>query len=193
MYILAGLGNPGRDYLNTRHNIGFMFLDYLAARHNLLFRDCKWQALLVKDVLWGKQVLLVKPQSYMNRSGEAVSQVLRYYNLEPENLVVVYDDVDLPMGRVKIVTNRGAGGHNGIRSIIEHLGGTRNFIRIRVGIDRPQPLVSVASHVLSRLSVEEQNLFQAGLAGIEDAVRLVVEKGVNIAMNHVNCIKGNFS
>lgn len=186
MYILVGLGNPGRDYSTTRHNIGFIFLDYLADKEGLSFKESKWQAEVVKDVLWGKTVLLVKPQTYMNKSGTAVSQILHYYQVETANLIVVHDDLDLPFGRIKIVTNRGDGGHKGIRSIIQHLGGTKDFVRIRVGIGRPDSPVSVSNYVLSRLSPEEQSSMQQGLQDMEEAVRLVMEKGIGVAMNRIN-------
>lgn len=187
MYMIVGLGNPGRDYSTTRHNIGFIFLDYLADKNALVFKDSKWQAEMVKSALWGKQIILAKPQTFMNKSGTAVAQILRYYNIETENLIVVHDDLDLELGRIKIVTNRGSGGHNGIRSIIQHLGGVKEFVRIRVGIGRPADSeVSVSNYVLSRFSKEEQNSMNQRLQDVEDAVRLVIEEGVNGAMNRIN-------
>lgn len=186
MHMIVGLGNPGRDYSTTRHNIGFIFLDYLADKNGFVFKDSKWQAEVVKDVLWGKPVILAKPQTYMNNSGTAVSQIFRYYQIEIENLIVVHDDLDLELGRIKIVTDRGSGGHNGIRSIIQHLGGVKEFVRIRVGIGRPDSEVSVSNYVLSRFNLEEQKSMDQRLLEIEDAVCLVVEKGVVPAMNQIN-------
>jgi len=120
LYLLVGLGNPGERYSTTRHNVGFIFLDYLAERLSLVFKRSKWQALQARAMLWNTPVLLVKPETYMNLSGEAVGAISRYYQVPAERVIVVHDDLDLPQGRVKIVAGRGAGGHTGIISIIKH-------------------------------------------------------------------------
>lgn len=187
MFLIVGLGNPGREYAATRHNIGFLFLDHLAAVHGLVFRGSRWQADIAKGAMWHRSLVLVKPQTYMNLSGGATGQVARFYQLEPRNIIVVHDDLDLEFGRVKVVAKRGAGGHNGVRSIIDHLG-TRDFVRVRVGIGRP-PEEGAAQYVLDRFSKEEKECFSALFQDIERAVRLIVTQGVTEAMNRVNAEK----
>ncbi|MFZ5775808.1 MAG: aminoacyl-tRNA hydrolase [Thermodesulfobacteriota bacterium] len=183
--MVVGLGNPGREYEATRHNIGFMAVDYLASRHGLVFKESKWQAELVKARVWGEDLLLVKPQTYMNRSGLAARAIAGFYRLENSHIIVIHDELDLPLGRVKVMTNRGAGGHNGIRSLIEHLGG-KDFVRLRVGIGRPPAGWETANFVLSRFAAEEDGAVVEGLTRIEEAVRLIVEEGVAAAANRVN-------
>ncbi|MGV1098763.1 aminoacyl-tRNA hydrolase [Thiovibrio sp. JS02] len=185
MYLLVGLGNPGKDYAATRHNIGFIFLDYLAAKYGFSFKGTKWQADAAKEQLWGKQLLLVKPLTYMNRSGAAVQAIANFHQVPVDRIIVVHDELDLPLGRTKIMVNRGAGGHNGIRSMIEQLG-SKDFVRVRVGIGRPFSDEGISNFVLSRFSAEEQPLVQQELENIEEGVRLILEQGVASAMNRMN-------
>ena len=186
MYLIVGLGNPGKDYAATRHNVGFIFLDYLAQKYSLSFKGTKWQADAVKGQLWGGcPVLLVKPQTFMNRSGLAVSAVVAFHQVAVSKVIVVHDELDLPVGRIKIVTNRGAGGHNGIRSLIECLG-SKEFVRVRVGIGRPATAEGVSGFVLSRFSASELDLLLQQLETIEQGVRLIVEQGISVAMNQMN-------
>lgn len=185
MYMLVGLGNPGKNYAQTRHNIGFIFLDYLAEKYNLTFKQSRWQAQSAKVVLWGEPILLLKPLTFMNRSGQAVGEAARFYQIEPAEIMVVHDDLDLETGRIKLVVNRGAGGHKGIQSIIEHLA-TREFMRIRVGIGRPATREEVTNFVLNRFSAAERDLVRQGLEAIEEAVRLVLQNGLTAAMNVIN-------
>jgi len=185
VYMLVGLGNPGKDYAQTRHNIGFIFLDYLAEKYNLTFKQSKWQAQTVKEVLWGEPVLLLKPLTFMNRSGQAVGEACRFYQTEPAEIIVIHDDLDLETGRIKLVTNRGTGGHKGIQSIVEHLA-TREFMRIRVGIGRPANREEVSNFVLNRFSSGERDLVRQCLEDIEEAVRLILQNGLTAAMNVIN-------
>lgn len=185
VYVVVGLGNPGKEYAVTRHNIGFIFLDYLAEKYRFTFKGTKWQAETAKDLSWGYPVLFVKPQTYMNRSGSAVRAIADFYQIDVDRIIVVHDDLDLPLGRTKIITNRGAGGHNGIRSLIEHLGG-KDFVRIRVGIGRPDNAEKVSDFVLSRFGQDEAPMVQEALHRIETAVRLVMEEGLSVAMNRIN-------
>jgi len=185
VYLLVGLGNPGKDYAATRHNIGFMFLDYLAGKYGFSFKGTKWQAEAAKEQLWGSPLLLVKPQTYMNRSGAAVAPLAHFYQVSPPGIIVVHDELDLPLGRSKITVSRGAGGHNGIRSLIEQLG-SKEFVRVRVGIGRPPAVEGVSNFVLSRFSAEEQPLVRLELEKIEEGVRLLVAQGVASAMNWLN-------
>lgn len=185
MLLIVGLGNPGRKYNQTRHNIGFMVLDYLAAEAGAVFKESKWDADFVKTNLWSRSLLFAKPTSYMNLSGRPVSQIASYYQIPPEQIVVIHDDLDLDVGRVKIVCGRGAGGHNGIKSIIEHLG-TREFIRIRVGIGRPQGQIPPASFVLSKFENDELAEVRQVFADIEQGIKLIEKDSVSAAMNFVN-------
>jgi PTH1 family peptidyl-tRNA hydrolase len=188
VFLIVGLGNPGKDYLLTRHNIGFIFVDYLAAKYGFSFKGSKWQAETAKDRIWNQSVLLVKPQTYMNKSGMSVGQIANFYQIPNENIIVIHDDLDLALGRSKIVVNRGAGGHNGIRSLIEHLGG-KDFARFRVGIGRPQHGQAVSKFVLSRFSDQEQLVIDEALQNIEEGVRLIVNEGILAAMNVINSDK----
>lgn len=183
--MLVGLGNPGKEYAKTRHNIGFIFLDYLAEKFNFTFKQSRWQADFSKETLWDRQVILLKPLTFMNRSGQAVGEACRYHQIEPSEVLVIHDDLDLELGKIRLVTNRGTGGHNGIRSIVEHLG-TKDFMRLRVGIGRPQVKEEVSNYVLNRFASEEQALVQQALENIEAAVQLVFAKGTLAAMTTVN-------
>lgn len=185
MHLVVGLGNPGKEYAATRHNIGFIFLDYLAERYRFAFKGTKWQAEAAKDLSWGYPVLFVKPQTFMNRSGSAVRAIADFYQIEASKIIVVHDDLDLPLGRTKIMTKRGAGGHNGIRSLIEHLG-TNDFVRVRVGIGRPDNAERVSDFVLSRFGQEEMPMVLEELQRIETGIRLVMEEGLSVAMNRIN-------
>jgi PTH1 family peptidyl-tRNA hydrolase len=185
VYVVVGLGNPGKEYAATRHNIGFLFLDYLAEKCRFTFKGTKWQAETAKDLSWGYPVLFVKPQTYMNRSGVAVRAITDFYQVEASKIIVIHDDLDLPLGRIKIMTNRGAGGHNGIRSLIEHLGGN-DFVRVRVGIGRPDKAAQVSDFVLSRFGQEEAPMVLEEFHSIETGVRLVMEEGLSVAMNRIN-------
>jgi PTH1 family peptidyl-tRNA hydrolase len=185
VYVVVGLGNPGKEYAATRHNIGFIFLDYLAEKYRFAFKGTKWQAETAKDLSWGYPVLFVKPQTFMNRSGTAVRAIADFYQVDPGKIIVIHDDLDLPLGRTKIMTKRGAGGHNGIRSLIEHLG-TNDFVRVRVGIGRPLNAERVSDFVLSRFGQEEASMVLEELNQIETGVRLVMEEGLSVAMNRIN-------
>ncbi len=185
MLLVVGLGNPGDKYRKTRHNIGFMFLDYLAEQSGAAFTDSRWQTLVAKATLESGPCLLAKPQTYMNLSGQAVSRIASYHHLDSDHIVVVHDDMDLEPGRLKVVFDRGHGGHNGIRSIIEHLG-TRRFVRMRVGIGRPPEYMAAADFVLSRFSGEEQRLLAEGFARMAEAVAVIDRQGAIAAMNICN-------
>lgn len=187
MHLVVGLGNPGGKYETTRHNIGFLALDHLARRHDCSFAESKWQALCSKAVLWGQPVLLVKPQTYMNASGRAVAPIASFFKVPPEKIIVVHDELDLPLGRVKIVVARGAGGHNGIRSLIAELG-TGDFCRIRAGIGRPDPPLSVTSFVLAPFTSREEPIILEEMDVIADSIRLILENGVSAAMNSINAM-----
>lgn len=185
MVVLVGLGNPGAEYAMTRHNIGFLFLDYLADRHGFVFKGSKWQADIAKGTLNGQPILFCKPLTYMNRSGQAVGQVVRFHDVAPAAVVVVHDDLDLPFGRIKLVANRGAGGHNGIKSLIDHLG-TKDFPRLRLGVGRPPGEATASDYVLGRFTSDELRELPSLFARVEEAVERIMTDGVLAAMNAVN-------
>ncbi len=185
MRLIVGLGNPGEKYRSTRHNIGFQVLDYLAEQVDSPFSGSKWQAQVLKSTLWGKSAVLVKPETFMNESGLAVGMISSYYRVASEDIIVVHDDLDLDLARVKVVVNRGAGGHNGIASLISHLG-DKKFTRVRVGIGRPPGLMSVSDFVLGRFNQDERKVISEKIPQICADIRLIVEQGALGAMVTIN-------
>ncbi|MER2295074.1 MAG: aminoacyl-tRNA hydrolase [Desemzia incerta] len=148
MKMIVGLGNPGKKYQDTKHNIGFITLDELAYQHKFTFNKSKFEADVAEGWVGREKALFIKPQTFMNESGRAVRPLMDYYNIDTKDLLVIYDDLDLPVGKVRLRQKGSAGGHNGIKSIIQHIG-TQDFNRIRIGIDRPYPKQTVVQHVLS--------------------------------------------
>ncbi|MGQ9558632.1 MAG: aminoacyl-tRNA hydrolase [Desulfurispora sp.] len=187
MHMIVGLGNPGEKYARTRHNAGFMVVDALAGELGSLAWREKFKALTAKVTIAGRPVLLVKPQTYMNLSGSAVAALLHWYKIELSNLLVIYDDLDLPPGKIRLRTRGGSGGHKGMVSIIELLG-TSDFARLRVGIGRP-PVDSeqaVIDWVLGDFAPEERPLMEEAMCRGAAAARTVVEQGLQVAMNLYN-------
>ncbi|MCA0972714.1 aminoacyl-tRNA hydrolase [Halobacillus litoralis] len=155
MKCIVGLGNPGKKYDKTRHNIGFMVLDELAAQNHWSVSQTKFRGLYTTEHVDGEKILLLKPQTYMNLSGESVRAFMDYYDIEVDDLLVVYDDLDLPPGKIRLRKKGGHGGHNGIRNIIDQLG-TKEFKRLRMGIGRPAAPVTVVDYVLGEFPKSEQ-------------------------------------
>ncbi len=185
MFLLAGLGNPGGKYAGTKHNIGFMMLDYLASRYNLTFVNSKYEASQVKTVLWGAPFILLKPETYMNLSGTAVAGVANFYKIESDKIIVVHDDLDLELGRIRISTGGGDGGHKGIRSIISSIG-TKDFPRVRIGIGRPVLPIPPEKYVLSNFAADELATIDHQFPRVEEGLQLLVRDGAAAAMNVVN-------
>lgn len=186
MWLIVGLGNPGEKYARTRHNIGFDSLDVLARRHGLEFRGKRANSLIAEGNVAGQRVALVKPQTYMNLSGQAVSALRGWYKIDPaRELLVVYDDLDLPFGKLRFRERGSAGTHNGMRSIVGQLGGG-DFPRLRVGIDQPPGRMDAAAYVLSRFSKEQEAELPKLLDTAADAVELVLREGLATAMNRYN-------
>ncbi len=189
-YLIAGLGNPGPEYRMTRHNVGFFLIDFLADKNGLQSPVVKMKGRYCRGRLHGCSVFFVKPQTYMNRSGECIRAFADYYKIPATHILVLHDDIDLAPGRIKIVAKGGTGGHNGIRSIAQHLG-TTEFSRIKVGIGRPefddrghgQP---VERYVLSKFSDLELKLFNERADLVEEAVDLFIKQGVVECMNCIN-------
>lgn len=154
MKLIVGLGNPGREYELTRHNIGFMAIDELAKRWNISLNEQKFKGVFGAGFVNGEKVILLKPLTYMNLSGESIRPLMDYYKIDVENFVVMYDDLDIPVGKLRLRMKGSAGGHNGVKSTISHLG-TQEFQRIRMGIDRPKNGMKVVDYVLGRFTSEE--------------------------------------
>lgn len=185
MYIIAGLGNPGKQYEGTRHNAGFMTIDALAERYNIEIKERAHKALTGKGVIEGQRVLLLKPQTYMNLSGESVRAAMDYYKEDLEHFFVIFDDISLEPGQLRIRKKGSAGGHNGIKNIIAHLG-TQEFARIKVGVGEKPSQMDLADYVLSHFSKgEKEMLEQACRDGAAAAVAMMTD-GIDEAMNRYN-------
>ena len=176
MRLIAGLGNPGREYENTPHNAGFEVVDQLAHQLDLPSPQSRFQGLMQRGSAGPEPFLLLKPQTYMNRSGFSVAECLRFFKIAPEDLVVVSDDLDLPPGRVRLRTSGSHGGHNGLRSLIEQLG-TEQFRRVRVGIGRPQGERSVTGYVLGRWKPGDESATQAVMPALLEALTCFLRSG----------------
>lgn len=189
-YCLIGLGNPGSKYQLTRHNVGFFFLDLLVEKRSLAFNSEKMQGLFCHDRSTGGQFFYLKPQTYMNRSGECVQPFIDYFKIPLDHILVLQDDIDLPLGRIKVIAQGGAGGHNGIRSLAQRLG-TQVFPRLKIGIGRPfahegEEVQPVEAFVLSKFTQAELAVLHQLYAAVQEAVDLFVREGVAPCMNKIN-------
>jgi PTH1 family peptidyl-tRNA hydrolase len=185
-YLIVGLGNPGEEYAHTRHNAGFRVTAILAQRHGLAFRQKKAQARVAPGKIAGHQAVLARPYTFMNRSGRAVAGLRRWLNLPPEHVLVVYDDLDLPLGTIRLRGKGSAAGHKGMLSIIPALG-TEEFPRLRVGIGRPpDPGMDPIDFVLLRLSLQEEAAWAPSLERAADAVECFLRDGLAVAMDRFN-------
>ena len=185
MYIIVGLGNPSKQYEGTRHNAGFMTLDVLADRYNIDISEKKHKALCGKGVIEGNKVVLLKPQTFMNLSGESVRAAADFYKVAPEEIIVIYDDISLEPGQLRVRKKGSAGGHNGIKNIIAHLG-TQDFPRIRVGVGEKPAGMDLADYVLGRFSKGERELLEEAFKeGARAAVAILCD-GIESAMNQFN-------
>ena len=185
MKIIAGLGNPGAEYVHTKHNVGFMLVDALAEHLNAPAWKEDFFSALTEVRIGGEKVFLVKPLTYMNNSGEALGPMLSYYKLDVDDLVVVHDDMDIPAGMVRIRRKGSSGGHNGIKSIIAHVG-SEDFARVRIGIGRPPAGWTVIHHVLAPFSTEDAPKIRAAIDYLLPAVESIMTDGVDFAMNRYN-------
>lgn len=184
--MLVCLGNPGDQYENTRHNVGFMVADQLGERYRLPIQKLKFKALTNVFTISGEKVLVMKPVTYMNLSGEAVGEAARFYKLPPERVLVISDDVSLPLGKLRIRKGGSAGGHNGLKSIIQHLG-TDQFPRIKVGVgQKPHPDYDMADWVLSKFAGEDLKTITEAIRKAADAVECLIQEGPDKAMNRFN-------
>lgn len=184
-FLIVGLGNHGRGYRANRHNVGFMLVDALARRHSVTFSKQQSKALITDFRLDTRRIFMIKPQTFMNRSGQAVASIVRYYHVPIENLIVVYDDLDLPLGMIRIRPSGGTAGHRGMESIRDRLG-TIEFPRLRIGIDRPPGQMDPAAYVLQDFRSEELELLELTLDRATDCIQRIILTGIDDAMNNCN-------
>ena len=186
MYLIAGLGNPTKQYEHTRHNIGFDTITYLADHYHISMNTKKFQGICGSGYIEGQKVLLLMPQTYMNLSGQSVSEAAAFYKLDPAaEVIVIYDDIALEPGNIRVRKKGSAGGHNGIKNIIAHLG-TQEFQRIRIGVGEKPKEYDLADYVLGRFSAEDRKLVEDAFANAAHAVRLMVQGKTDEAMNLYN-------
>ena len=182
--LLVGLGNPGKEHRHNRHNVGFMAIDALAAKHGLTLGRVQNKAIVGDGRVAGRSVIMIKPQTFMNRSGDAVGPLARYYRVAPEHILVIYDDIDLPPGTVRLREKGGSGGHNGMKSIIQHLG--QDFPRLRLGVGRPSGRMPPAAYVLQDFGRDEQEVLEAMMGQTVQAVETYLVDGIELAMSRHN-------
>ena len=185
MYIIVGLGNPGKQYENTRHNVGFNVIDMLAEEYSIDVSKAKFKALIGEGRVGSKKVVLVKPVTYMNLSGESLAEIYNFYKVDTQDIVVIYDDIDLDVGKIRIRKKGSGGTHNGMRSIVKCLG-TTDFPRVRVGVSKPEPGRDLASFVLSRFSKEEEVDLKEGLKKAVLAIDSIIREDIDLSMNKYN-------
>ena len=185
MKVIVGLGNPGKNYDMTRHNVGFMVIDKIAEAYDIRVDRLKFKALVGEGRIQGEKVLLMKPQTYMNLSGESVQELLSFYKVKKEDLIVIFDDISLKLGSTRIRLKGSAGGHNGIKSLIAHLG-SDEFQRIKVGIGEKPDGWDLTDYVLSRFTKDEKNALKKGIDRAQLALELMLKDGPQAAMNQTN-------
>ena len=185
-WLIVGLGNPGKDYAHTRHNVGFRALDILADKLSCKVDKGKFQGLYGQATYGGRKIFLLKPQTYMNLSGRSVLQLSAYFNIPPQRIIVLFDDISLPPGRLRVRADGSAGGHNGIKSIIQEVG-SQTFPRVKIGVGaKPHPEMDLADWVLSTFSPQEEKALAVSLKNAADAALCIIDKGVPEAANRYN-------
>ncbi|MDU5503571.1 MAG: aminoacyl-tRNA hydrolase [Anaerococcus vaginalis] len=185
MYYIVGLGNPGLQYENTRHNAGFISIDYLARKYSIDVRKIKFKSLIGQGVISGHKVMLVKPQTYMNNSGEAIREIYKYFDFEHDKLIVIYDDIDIDFGSIRIRKKGSAGTHNGMKSIIYNLE-FDDFPRIKVSVGKKPSYMDLANFVLSGFSKDEAKIIEQEVELASDAIEMILEEGIDKAMSMYN-------
>ena len=186
MYIIVGLGNPTDKYAHTRHNVGFDTIDYIADKHSIAMDFMKHKAICGKGMIEGQKVILAKPMTYMNLSGESVRELVDYYKIDPENeVIIIYDDISLDVEKIRVKRKGSAGGHNGIKNIIQHLG-SETFVRIKVGVGKKPRMWDLVDYVLARFSDEDRVGVDKAICEASDAVVDIITHDVGYAMNNHN-------
>ena len=184
-YVIIGLGNPGEEYAKTRHNMGYRALDVLADKNSIDIRKSKFHSVIGQGRIAGRKVILVKPETYMNKSGIAARETAMYFDVPSENLIVIYDDVDLPTGSIRIRKSGGAGTHNGMKSVVSELG-TKEFPRIRIGVGAASSGEDLVDRVIGKVPKEEQEALDKAAAAAADAAEDIIGLGTEIAMSRHN-------
>lgn len=183
MFLIVGLGNPGKEYDGTRHNIGFEAIDYIADKYNIELNRIKFKGVFGEGFINGKKVILLKPTTYMNLSGESIREVINFYKISNEEVIVIYDDISLEVGRLRIREKGSHGGHNGIKSIIANLG-TDVFLRVKIGVGAPKG--NLVSHVLGKFSDDEVEILKETIKASNEAVSIMLQSNAKEAMNKLN-------
>lgn len=187
MYLIAGLGNPTREYAGTRHNIGYDTITRLCDEYRITLDIKKHKGLCGKGVIGGEKVLLVQPLTYMNLSGDCIKEAADFYKIDPAHIIVIYDDISLPVGKLRVRAKGGAGGHNGMKSIIARLG-TEEFARVRIGIGEKPAGWDLADYVLGRFKTDELPLMRDAVGNAAKACELIIKDGIESAMNRSNSL-----
>lgn len=185
MYYIVGLGNPGMQYENTRHNAGFISIDYLARKYDIDVRKIKFKSLIGQGVISGHKVMLVKPQTYMNNSGEAIREIFNYFDFDHDKLIVIFDDIDIDFGSIRIRKKGSAGTHNGMKSIIYNLQ-FDDFPRIKVAVGKKPEYMDLANFVLSGFSKKEAKIIEEEVMLLSDAIEMILEEGIDKTMSIYN-------
>lgn len=183
MFLIVGLGNPGKEYDGTRHNIGFEAIDYIADKYNIELNRIKFKGVFGEGFINGKKTILLKPTTYMNLSGESIREVVNFYKISNEEVIVIYDDISLEVGRLRIREKGSHGGHNGIKSIIANLG-TDVFPRVKIGVGAPKG--NLVSHVLGKFSEDEVEILKETIKASNEAVSIILKTDAKEAMNKLN-------
>ena len=185
MYLIVGLGNPEQDYSNTRHNMGFNTINKIAEQYKIEVTKSKFKGLYGIGAIENEKVILLKPQTFMNLSGESIKEIIQYYKIEIENIIIIYDDIDIEPGTIKIRKSGGPGTHNGMKSVVSSLN-TQNFKRIRIGIGKPHNNQDLIEYVIGAIPEECKEKLEQGINLAKEAVIEVIKNGVDIAMNKFN-------
>lgn len=185
MYIIVGLGNPEEEYSNTRHNMGFDTINKIAEQYKIKISKTNFKGKYGNGIIENEKVILLKPQTYMNLSGESIKEIIQFYKIETNKLIIIYDDIDIDTGIIKIRKTGGPGTHNGMKSVIKEIG-TQDFIRIRIGIGKPEHKEDLINYVIGGIPKEEREKLDKGIDLAKDAVIEVIKNGVDIAMNKFN-------
>lgn len=186
MFLIVGLGNPGREYDGTRHNIGFEAIDYISSKNNIDINKSKFKGMFGEGFIKGQKVILLKPTTYMNLSGESIREVINFYKIDNNKIIVIYDDISLEIGKLRIREKGSAGGHNGIKSIIANMG-TDVFPRIKIGVGQPKG--DLVSHVLGRFNKDEEEDLKEVIEASNKAIEIIIQYGAKQAMNELNGFK----
>lgn len=182
---IIGLGNPGRQYENTHHNVGFMAIDKISGELSVSVNQLKWHALIGEARIGSDRVILMKPQTYMNNSGIAVRELVNFYKIEAEDIIVICDDIDINFGTIRIKKNGTAGTHNGLKSIVKELG-ISNFVKLKIAVGHKPQKMDLADFVLSKFTSEDKKIIDEEMEIVKDAANMIIRKGVDLAMNEFN-------